>query len=415
MEPFINPLATGKKILDWAEKPSDEKKQGLLNYPKVAGAGFAKGGNILGNILPNTRDYIADTFPAKDYPNLGVEQLPSFLIPGMPDETYDYLGATGGVLNDKRDELLYETFKRAPLLAASGGNPFLLEAERAAGENESPITALGTVGMLGLGGKALGSAGAIAKPQVQKFRQKINEVKAIKSPVEMANKIAIDDLSKHEAYASKGYESIFNKTNEAGITKAKVPKLKNGIKNFLKDATKDEIAPVAKAHRTQNLRDIHEGYKSLGEYIAEIDRDAKKGRLPKEVKDARSEAVKTRNDFEKSLKTAFERAGGKELANQFDSYNTYWKENVVDNKYNPKLKAYREIAETGRASDLDFAAQKLMKDLSKDTKFQSYMAKQYPEVNAYVKRMKGLGKFKGIASNFLGLKLFGALFGAVGL
>lgn len=411
--PWINPAQAVGSLIDFAGQSSEEKQQGLLNKPKVALSGFAKGGNILGNILPEIRDYAVETFPDKYYPNLGAEGLPSFKIPGMPGKEHDYLADTGGELRNKSDELVFESFKRLPLVATSGGNPFLLEAERATGEGESPITAAGTAATLGLGAKGIGAAGKAAAPYVEKFREKIETAKAIKSPVEMAKKIAVDDLDMHLNTASKGYESVFDKADTAGVTKSQIKKAP--APSFFKSIPEDLRKPVSKAFRTQNLRDIHEGIKSINEYLEGHKADLKKGYVPPEAKTAAAQAKKVRNNFRNALDSGLEKAGGQELVSEFKGWNDYWKNNVVDSLYNKKIQAFRDKVKSGKDINLEKVSEDFINKIAKDEKFVAYMSKQYPEVYAYLKQQKGLGKFKSIIENSIGLGIFGKLLGMVGI
>lgn len=205
---------------------------------------------------------------------------------------------------------------------------------------------------------------------------------------ELANKIGREDLNMLLTSAAGKYEPLFEQAAEKGITKSKIKQFR--ATDFFEDATKKERAAVSKAFKTNNLTDIHEGYKDLGKYISELKakKASQKGLLSAEKK-ALEQAEKMHGNFKDALINGFNKADP-ELGKGFLEANKFWEKEVVPNLYNPTLSKYR----AGKLTDKD-----LIEGLARSPLFRAQLANQYPEIMRRSKikpTLKGLGYTGGV-------------------
>lgn len=345
-----------------SEDPYTKERAG-----KVALAGFASGGRGLLNAPANVVDYLKNK-----------EIIPDWVDAWRPEELnkVNYKKELG--VNDDRagDELIGGAAELLP----NGAFRSLAPAAWAIGQNENPVTAQLIPSAIKTTIKAPGVIGKVAKKAI-----------GYKSAEHIAEKIAHTDLNHMLDHAKQGYSSLFEKAAEKGITKAEI-KRTHAIEVF-KNMTPDERAVVSKAFKTQKLPDIHDGYKELGKFVADLKAKKLKSGLAPNEKIVLAKAQHVRANFKDALNSAFEQSGN---ADKFSTLNSYWEKEVVPNLYNPDLVKFRSG---------DLTAERLVEKLNKNDKFKARLAKKYPEVekNQFIKGLKPKAKILGTAASLYGL------------
>ncbi len=367
---------------------------------RVAAAGLAKGGRGLLNIPGNAVDYLKER-----------ELIPDWIQAARPTELNkrNYLEDAGVRGHRAGDDLIEGTAAFAPNLAFGG--PVRAGFMYGVGQNEDPITmALLAPTAKGIA-KGIGGVGNIATPIVKKGTGAVGNtavkgasgVKNIVSRVpaeQLAKEIAVTNLENAERIGGQKYTSVFDDAKKAGITKADIKQ--TYAKNFFENATPDQRAVVSKAFKTKNLTDIHDAYKEVSGFVEDLKGKGKQMAPSEKIILAKAQHVQA--NLKNGILDGLKKAGGTDLSTRFLDANKYWQKNVIPNKYNAKLKAFR-------AGEL--TAEDLMKDLKNNRKFKAQMGDEYAQVEKYNQREGAIKFLKELGLNYIGAKGAGRILGAI--
>lgn len=401
-----------------------------LGYPdqdpyenlKVAGAGIAKGGNILGNMPGNIRDYAARKFPESEYPNVGMEGLPSFRVPGLPDSDYDYLGAIGAPGQEQLDpsqQFIYEIMKRLPLAATSGGNPFALEAQRAAGENENPIPAMATVRAFEAVPSVAKTAGKATKAVAPKVAEVAGKLKPDWVTRESAGKTVGEPAKALQKEISQEYESFKQDAKVRGVkadtaepitkmiesdiidpatgkrsvryeTTRETPTLEK-VQKDLQGVDVEIQEAYHKALETGEAADIIQAEKMLGQFKARQRQNEASRMAPRDV-NAEHRATTAENKLNKYIEEIGEKLDPANARRIFEART----------KYKTELRPYLDIEPIARYVKGDLTGADLARILQGNTKaatqFRATLSDQYKAVgrNALFKDFRSMGLKGGV-------------------
>ena len=327
--------------------------------------GLAKLGHGVLNTPANIAEYAAKKeFIPKEYAamvprqeehdfsqilRMGKPKAGDALISGLVEYMPYLLGGEGGLATG-----IPRTGQR---MAAAGTH--------AVAQNENPVTAALSAGVLEGGARGIGS---IADTISSGKKLASNMIKASK-PEELAKKIAVTDKNAVREAFSKRYDELFQKAGEAGIKDITAPKV--DIERIVKHTTKDESHALSKFLQKPTLKRAHEADKDLGKAIRRLTKINKAAGLSTPKLKALHAAEKAQKKIQKSIKEEFKAKGKPELGKEYSDIKNSYKEEYIPYK-NQVINKYL---------DKELTSEDFVKKLSRNEKFKAQMGEKYPELH----------------------------------